>query len=763
MSTNVNVDRNLLFAVIALQDDLIDQTQFADVCAGWAMRLDRPLSDLLIERKWITEADRTEVERKLERKLKKNQGDVRATLGAVAEIEAREVLQAIKNPKVRQSIHALPPARGHVLVETLVPPPAQRDSLRYTLTRLHAEGGLGKIWIAHDTDLNRDVALKEIKSSTVPNPESWRRFLKEAQITGQLEHPNIVPVYELARRKEDDQPFYTMRFLRGQTLRNAIAEFHRRRAGKPAHRLELQRQLLEPFVKVCQAVGYAHSRWVIHRDLKPENVVLGAHGEVVLLDWGLAKVVGQTGDDETSRYEPRISLSAEAETKQTVGQVGTPAYMAPEQVEADNDLIGTRTDVYGLGAILFEILTANPPVTGSSVGEVFSKIQAGDIPRAREIEPTRATRARGRLLEGDGTQAGRSLRPRGRPCRGRAPMDRRRTGLGPSRSTRRSSLALGPAPSHAGDQSGGSSRDRGDRPVDRCGAHRPRARPHRSPAHDRQQQRRRAPCTTCASPRMPPTGCWERLPTSIWPISLKWSRCDSGCSRRPEQDTSNSWSRREMIRWFAGAPCGHRCVWVTFRPSWEIRPKPKPLIAPPGESSRASRRKIRRTPMVRRDLARDLHGLGVLLKDANRFQEGEAKLREAIRLREEIAELPDATAEDKQALADSRYQLGALLARRGAGSAEDLAVYRGALEVQEALVKEFGDRPEFQTKLVRYRNNLAILQRALGSLGRIGSDAARDARLTRSFNRRSRSAARARWQVARVSNNLGALLLNKRT
>ena len=187
----------------------------------------------LIERKWITEQDRSDVERKLERKLKKNQGDVCATLGAVADIEAREVLQVIKNPQVLQSLRALPPARGHVLVETLVPPPAQRDSLRYTITRLHAEGGLGKIWVAHDTDLNRDVALKEIKSSTNPSPESSRRFLKEAQITGQLEHPNIVPVYELARRKEDDQPFYTMRFVRGQTFRDAIAEFHRRRAGKP--------------------------------------------------------------------------------------------------------------------------------------------------------------------------------------------------------------------------------------------------------------------------------------------------------------------------------------------------------------------------------------------------------------------------------------------------------------------------------------------------------------------------------------------------
>src|SRR4051812_20556155 len=132
MPSKIDVDRNLLFAVIALQDDLIDQAQFADVCAGWAVRLERPLADLLIERGWITREDRGEVERKLERKLKKHHGDIRATLGAVAEVEARDVLQSLGNPAVRQSINRLMPARGHVLVETLVPPSIRRDSLRYT-------------------------------------------------------------------------------------------------------------------------------------------------------------------------------------------------------------------------------------------------------------------------------------------------------------------------------------------------------------------------------------------------------------------------------------------------------------------------------------------------------------------------------------------------------------------------------------------------------------------------------------------------------
>jgi formylglycine-generating enzyme required for sulfatase activity len=380
----IDVDRNLLFGVIALQDDLIDQAQFSDVCAGWALRMETPLAELLIERGWITAEDRRGVERKIERKLKKHRGDVRATLGAVAGADARDAIRAIDQPQIRQSLSGLPPARGHILVETLVPPGRQEGS-RYSLTRLHAEGGLGKVWVARDGDLNREVALKEIKPEGAAHPDAWRRFLKEAQITGQLEHPNIVPVYELARRKEDDQPFYTMRFVRGQTLRDAIAAFHREGKG-PGDRLELQR-LLTAFISVCQAVGYAHSRGVVHRDLKPENVVLGGFGEVIVLDWGLARMVDRPDEDAQVEGPPGIAVSAEAQTAGTLGQVGTPAYMAPEQVEARHELIDGRTDVYALGGILFEILTGRPPAEGGTTAEVFSKILAGAIPRARDLAP----------------------------------------------------------------------------------------------------------------------------------------------------------------------------------------------------------------------------------------------------------------------------------------------------------------------------------------------------------------------------------------
>jgi eukaryotic-like serine/threonine-protein kinase len=767
MPPNIDVDRNLLFAVIALQDDLINQTQFADVCAGWAVQIERPLAALLIERGWITKQDQQDVERKLERKLKKHRGDIHATLGAVAEIEARDVLQTINNPRLLQSVNGLPPARGHVLVETLIPPAVQRDSLRYTLTRLHAEGGLGKIWVAHDTDLNRDVALKEIKATTSLSPESWRRFLKEAQITGQLEHPNIVPVYELARRKEDDQPFYTMRFVRGQTLRDAIADFHRRRAGKPAERLELQRLLLEPFVKVCQAVGYAHSRGVIHRDLKPENVVLGGHGEVVVLDWGLAKVIGQPDEDPQETAGPHVSVSSEAQAVTTQGQIGTPAYMAPEQVDAKHGLVDTRTDVYGLGAILFEILTGHAPAAGGTLGEVFSKIRAGNLPKARELEPKTP-----RPLEAICAKAMVHKRENRYPRAEDVAEDVRRWLV--------------------------------DEPV--------------SVYHDpfpvrlmRFSRRHRTLVTSLAALL---TATAIGLAVGIALIDQQRALTDKQRVIAEEQRkiaVANAAAALQNLRLAQNAADGllGEVADVDLADIPQMEPVRKRLL----EKARAGYRQFLAQrgddPLVRwgsersrvrlgdvqallgqvpqaegsyrhaidelekltkehpsnadfrRDLARALHGMGVVLKDVNRFQQADGTLRQAVRLREEIAIGPDPSAEDRQSLADSQYQLGALLARRGAGRSEETA-YRAALEVQQQLVVQYANRPEYRTTLARYRNNLAMLQNAAGR----PEDAEKTLLATLALLSPSivgtQALPGARWQFARTSNNLGALLLGQR-
>ena len=155
------------------------------------------MAQLLVERGWMTVDDRQEIERRLQRKVRKHRGDARDTLAAIAGANARDAILAVDHPEIRNTLSSLPLADGSGLTETLAPPAELR--LRYRLTRIHAQGGLGRVWLAWDSDLNREVALKEIQPEKAGHPELWRRFLKEAQVTGQLEHPNIVPVYELAR------------------------------------------------------------------------------------------------------------------------------------------------------------------------------------------------------------------------------------------------------------------------------------------------------------------------------------------------------------------------------------------------------------------------------------------------------------------------------------------------------------------------------------------------------------------------------------
>lgn len=373
----MNIESNIFFAVRARHLDLIDSAQLVEICKQWSKQKARPLADLMEERGWIRSDQRCELEGELERQRSLHGGDARAALAWATGAGLRETMSMIDDSEVQQTLSELPPPTDLTGVEEAEPPVA--GAARYRFTRQYSEGGLGRIWLVRDDDLHREVILKELQPHHAESDEARQRFLREAQITGQLEHPNIVPVYELGQH-EEDRPYYTMRFLPGETLRDAIAAYHARGPASGDRALEFRR-LLGVFTGVCNAIAYAHSRAVIHRDLKPENVVLGGFGEAILLDWGLAKVAGEREPGADS-----VELVDSDSRRTAMGTVlGTPAYMAPESAAGDSERVTTRTDIYGLGAILFEILTGQPPHAGVQPGGLIQRVARGETPRARSV------------------------------------------------------------------------------------------------------------------------------------------------------------------------------------------------------------------------------------------------------------------------------------------------------------------------------------------------------------------------------------------
>ena len=395
MTRPVDPSRDLLFGLLALQNGLIDQVQLVAAFQSWTRDKSRPLAVHLVGRGDLDAEQRAGVEAMVALHLRKHGGDAENSLAAIpVGRSTREKLAGLGVPQIDASLARVGSGSGSTETDddfdrtpSYAVGTATSDGQRFRVLRPHARGGLGAVFVALDTELHREVALKQILDDHADDPTSRQRFLLEAEVTGGLEHPGIVPVYGLGTYG-DGRPYYAMRFIRGDSLKEAIEHFHADPALQtdPGRRsLELHK-LLRRFIDVCNAIDYAHSRGVLHRDIKPGNVLVGKHGETLIMDWGLAKPTGQSDARSGERTLRPSSASGSAETLPG-SALGTPAYMSPEQAAGDLDRLGPNSDVYSLGATLYCLLTGRPPFEGGDIGAIQRRVQRGDFRAPRTIDP----------------------------------------------------------------------------------------------------------------------------------------------------------------------------------------------------------------------------------------------------------------------------------------------------------------------------------------------------------------------------------------
>ena len=389
MSKSTN-DQNLLFGILALQMDFISREQLVAGMNAWVLAKDKPLGQIFDEQKALSADRRTLLDALVAEHLKQHGDDPQQSLAAISSIDdIKDDLQRINDPDLTVSVMQIPTAVAPDPHLTMMPSVGASTSTgtRFRIVRSYARGGLGEVFVAQDQELHREVAVKQIQLRHADEVESRVRFVQEAEITGGLEHPGIVPVYGLGTYS-DGRPYYAMRFIRGDSLKDAIEDYHSGAGKKRSavdRNLEL-RGLLRRFIDVCEAIEYAHSRGVLHRDLKPGNIMLGKYGETLVVDWGLAKSLDRP-DLATAMGESKLRPSTASGSAATLmgSAVGTPQFMSPEQAGGRLDLLGPTSDVYSLGATLYCLLTGKTAFQDSDLGLVLRKVERGEFPQPRNV------------------------------------------------------------------------------------------------------------------------------------------------------------------------------------------------------------------------------------------------------------------------------------------------------------------------------------------------------------------------------------------
>lgn len=385
-----------LLGILACQQDLVSPDQLRAAASSWHTDPSRDLGDILVESGELTPEDRDRLEKMIHDQSEAAGPDSVAALINPASLESlRDLIESMPAFAALNELSlSAPRSLDWMDSESLnvsaglysVDDSTAATKGRFKHIRPLAKGGLGEVSVALDLELRREVAFKEIQAPFADRQDCRTRFEVEAEITGRLEHPGIVPVYGRGT-DEKGRPYYAMRLIKGESLLKAINRFHQLPPVGRQRRMELRR-LVGKLIDACEAVDYAHSRGIVHRDLKPTNIMLGKFGETLVVDWGLAKAQGRPEEHQDSKDRSLQPEAARDSLPTRFGTiVGTPGYLSVEQANGEVQQVGPASDVYGLGATLYHLLVGHAPFQGDEPAQRLAANQRGEFIDARTLNP----------------------------------------------------------------------------------------------------------------------------------------------------------------------------------------------------------------------------------------------------------------------------------------------------------------------------------------------------------------------------------------